>query len=78
MKVIRRVTKAYGEPVVRVKEEAVYRLEARNVALWLVWERCGLSLRQMGSAHALHPGPLVFRDWAFRLEYFVKLTPAAL
>jgi REP element-mobilizing transposase RayT len=48
MKVVKQVAKAYGETVARVKDEPVYGLEARNVAIWLVWERCGLSLRQVG------------------------------
>jgi putative transposase len=49
MKVVKKVAKAYGETLSRVKDEPVYGLEARNVAIWLVWERCGLSLRQIGA-----------------------------
>ena len=48
IKMVRAVAKAYGEPLSRVKDEAVYGLEARNVAIWLVWNWCGLSLRQIG------------------------------
>jgi REP element-mobilizing transposase RayT len=48
MKVVKRVAKAYGEPLDRIKEDKSYGLEARNVAMWLVWNRSGLGLRQIG------------------------------
>jgi REP-associated tyrosine transposase len=48
MRVVRTVAKAYGETAARVKAEAVYGSEARNLAIWLVWEHCGMSLRQIG------------------------------
>ena len=35
-------------PVRRLQEKGSHGLEARNVALWLIWEKCGLSQRELG------------------------------
>jgi putative transposase len=48
MKVLRRVSQGYGVPIKRLQQKDSYGLEARNVAMWLVWEKCGMSLREMG------------------------------
>jgi chromosomal replication initiation ATPase DnaA len=29
--------------------EAAYGSEARNLAIWLAWQKCGLTLREIGS-----------------------------
>ena len=47
-KVVRKVARAYRLPFARIREEGAYGMEARNAAIWLVWESCGLSLRQVG------------------------------
>jgi chromosomal replication initiation ATPase DnaA len=46
--VLQAVSKRYRLPVARLREKAGYGLEARNVALWLIWERCGLSQKEIG------------------------------
>lgn len=46
--VVKKVADEYGLSVERVRRRGGYGLEARNVAIWLVWEKCGLSLRQVG------------------------------
>ena len=46
-RVVKKVADEYG-----LKAEDItrgdYGMEARNVAIWLVWQKCGLSLRQIG------------------------------
>jgi chromosomal replication initiation ATPase DnaA len=46
--VLQRVAKHYGLPVQRLREKKGRGLEPRNVALWLIWEKCGLSQREVG------------------------------
>jgi len=46
--VLRAVAERYQLPVERLREKGAYGLEARNVALWLIWERCGLSQKEIG------------------------------
>ncbi len=46
--VLQAVAKHYGLSVRRLREKGGRGLEARNVALWLIWERCGLSQRELG------------------------------
>ena len=48
MEVVKKVARRYQLPVEGLKQRSVYGLEARNVAMWLVWEKCGMSLRQIG------------------------------
>lgn len=48
-KIIQRVAEKYGLSASRLLRKGGYGLEARNVAMWLVWEHCGLSLREMGN-----------------------------
>ena len=45
---LRSVSKRYQVPVARLQEAGSYGLEARNVALWPIWQRCGLSQREIG------------------------------
>jgi chromosomal replication initiation ATPase DnaA len=35
-------------PVGRLRAKGDRGLEARNVAMWLTWEKCGLSQRELG------------------------------
>ena len=46
--VLQAVAKHYGLSVRRLREKGGRALEARNVALWLIWEKCGLSQRELG------------------------------
>jgi REP element-mobilizing transposase RayT len=46
--ILQTVAKRYGLPVQRLQERGGHGLEARNVALWLIWEKCGLSQREVG------------------------------
>jgi hypothetical protein len=34
--------------IARLRRRGGYGLKARNVAMWLVWEQCGMSLREIG------------------------------
>ena len=70
MEVVKRVAKRYQLPVERLKERGGYGLEARNVAMWLVWEKCGMSLRQIGEFF----GGLEYSAVAQRIR---RLTPDA-
>jgi hypothetical protein len=45
--VVAEVARRYGVPGERVQADVLMG-EARNVALWLIWERCGLSQREVG------------------------------
>ena len=46
--VLELVAKHYRVPVRRLREKGGHGLEARNVAMWLIWEKCGLSQRELG------------------------------
>jgi chromosomal replication initiation ATPase DnaA len=46
--VLRAVSGRYDLSVEELRQEGGYGLEARNVALWLIWERCGLSQEEIG------------------------------
>lgn len=46
--VVKQVARHYQVPVERLRRRGGYGLEGRNVAIWLVWEKCGMSLRQVG------------------------------
>ncbi len=48
LEVVRRVAQRYRIPVERLRQRGDYGLEARNVAMRVVWEKCGMSLREMG------------------------------
>lgn len=46
--VLQAVADSYGVGIEQLKERATYGWEARNVAMWLLWEKCGLSQGQIG------------------------------
>ena len=46
--VLQAVAQFYGVGVRQLQEQASHGSEARNVAMWLLWEKCGLSQRQIG------------------------------
>ena len=46
--ILNKVAQHYQLPVERLREKGGYGLEARNVAMWLVWEKSGMSLREIG------------------------------
>jgi REP element-mobilizing transposase RayT len=46
--ILKRVAQHYHLPVERLQRSGGYGLQARNVAMWLVWEKCGMSLREIG------------------------------
>ena len=47
--IIKKVAKSYGLSQERVQQtEGGYGLKARTVAMWLVWENCAMSLREVG------------------------------
>lgn len=46
--VVGTVAKRYQVPAKRLLERGGYGLEARNVAMCMVWEKCGMSLRAIG------------------------------
>jgi chromosomal replication initiation ATPase DnaA len=48
-KMIHGVAQKYGLSARQLLESGGYGLEAKNVAMWLVWEQSGLSLREIGS-----------------------------
>ena len=45
---LNRVARHYRVPKQQLQARGGYGLEARNVAIWLVWEKCGMSLREIG------------------------------
>lgn len=67
---VKMVARHYQLPVERLVKGGSYGLEARNVAMWLVWEKCGMSLRQIGEFF----GGLEYSAVAQRLR---RLTPKA-
>ena len=48
LEVVGVVAKRYAVPARTLLERGGYGLEARNVAMWMVWHKCGLSLREIG------------------------------
>ena len=48
MEVLKKVSQRYEVPIKQLRAKGSYGLEARNVAMWLVWEKCGMSLREVG------------------------------
>jgi len=68
MGVLNKVAQHYDIPVKRLQQAGDYGLEARNVAMWLVWENCGMSQREIGQLF----GGLHYSAVAQRLR---RLTP---
>jgi DnaA-like protein len=64
--VLKKVSRRYQVPVKQLQEKGRYGLEARNVAMWLVWEKCGMSLREIGELF----GGLEYSAVAQRLRRF--------
>jgi chromosomal replication initiation ATPase DnaA len=48
LKIIKKVAQHYRLPIESLQKVGGYGMQARNVAMWLVWERAGLSLREIG------------------------------
>ena len=65
---LKKVARHYDLPVERLLSAGGYGLHARNVAMWLVWEKCGMSLREIGELF----GGLKYSAVAQRLR---RLTP---
>jgi hypothetical protein len=65
-----KVARHFGLPVERLRERGGYGLEARNIAMWMVWENCGMSLREIGELF----GGLTYAAVAQRLR---RLGPKA-
>jgi putative transposase len=74
LEVIRAVARNYAVPESRLLERGGYGLEARNVAMALVWERCALSLREIGQLF----GGLDYSAVAQRIRRINKANPAGL
>ena len=72
--VIKFVAQCHGVPVERLLERGGYGLEARNVAMALVWERCALSLREIGELF----GGIDYAAVAQRIRRIKKANPAGL
>jgi chromosomal replication initiation ATPase DnaA len=68
--VVQKVAAAYGLSPAQLRAQKSYGLEARNLAIWLVWEQCGLSLRQVGEFF----GGMKYNAVAQRLR---RVTPDA-
>jgi REP-associated tyrosine transposase len=49
LELVRVVAREADLPLRRLLEGKAYRLQARSVAMWLVWHRCALSLREIGA-----------------------------
>jgi len=70
MKILRKVARRYRLPVAGLRERGGYGLDARNVAMSMVWENCGMSLREIGELF----GGLSYAAVAQRLR---RLDPKA-
>jgi hypothetical protein len=46
--ILKKVSRHYRVAIARLRRRGGYGLGARNVAMWLVWEQCGMSLREVG------------------------------
>jgi REP element-mobilizing transposase RayT len=74
LEVIRFVAKNYGVPENSLAERGCHGLEARNVAMALVWERCALSLREIGQMF----GGIDYAAVAQRIRRINKANPMGL
>ena len=74
VEVIRLVAQNYAVPENSLVERGGYGLEARNVAMALVWEKCALSLREIG----LMFGGIDYAAIAQRIRRINKANPAGL
>ena len=46
--IVKKVSRHYRVAIARLQRRSGCGLRARNVALWLVWEQCGMSLCEIG------------------------------
>jgi len=46
--IVKKVSRHYRVAIARLRRRGGYGLRARNVAMWLVWEQCRMSLREIG------------------------------
>jgi putative transposase len=74
LEVIRHVARSYAVPESSLVEPGGYGLEARNVAMALVWEKCALSLREIGQMF----GGIDYAAVAQRIRRINKANPAGL
>jgi putative transposase len=74
LEVIRWVAQSYAVPERRLMERGGYGLEARNVAMALVWERCALRLHEIGEIF----GGIDYSAVAQRIRRINKANPAGL
>jgi hypothetical protein len=72
--VIRHVAQSYAVPEKSLLERGGYGLEARNVAMALVWEKCALSLREIGQLF----GGIDYAAIAQRIRRINKVNPPGL
>jgi putative transposase len=74
LEVIRLVAQSYGVPEKTLTERGGYGLEARNVAMALVWEKCALCLREIGEMF----GGIDYAAVAQRIRRVNKASPVGL
>ena len=74
LEVIRLVAQNYAVPENSLVARGGYGLEARNVAMALVWEKCALSLREIGQMF----GGIDYAAIAQRIRRINKANPARL
>ena len=72
--VIRAVAQNYAVPESRLVERGGYGLEARNVAMALIWEKCALSLREIGQLF----GGIDYSAVAQRIRRINQANPSGL
>ena len=46
--IVERIAKGYGSTPERLLSGRAYGLEARSIAMWVIWQLCGMSLREIG------------------------------
>ncbi|MGI8957773.1 MAG: transposase [Chthoniobacterales bacterium] len=73
-KILQLVGKCYGVPAATLVGRGGYGMEARNVAMALVWEHCALRLREIGELF----GGLDYAAVAQRIRRVKKANPARL
>ena len=72
--VIKLVARCYDLPAKKLLERGGYGLEARNAAMALVWEKCALSLREIGQLF----GGMDYAAVAQRIRRIKIANPAGL
>ncbi len=72
--VIEAIARRYGLTGEKLLERGGYGLEARNVAMAVVWEKCALSLREIGALF----GGIDYAAVAQRIRRIKQAEPAGL